>query len=64
MVESLFFSSQNKILVVLSKITMFCALSQNNQHLFKKMINAPYRKLSKELKNGIEFMDQTVKILF
>ena len=32
---------------------MFCALSQNNQHLFKNNM-ASYCKLFKELKNGIE----------
>ena len=36
------------------KISMFCVLSQNHQHLFTKMIYVSYCKLSKELKNGME----------
>ena len=36
-----------------SKISMFCALSQNYQHLFEKKY-ASYSKLSKELKNSIK----------
>ena len=35
------------------KISMFCALPQNCQHLFEKIMYASYCKLSKELKNGI-----------
>ena len=35
---------------------MFCALSQNYQHLLGKMIQISYSKLSKELKNGIEIL--------
>ena len=34
---------------------MFCDLSQNYQP-FRKIIYAPYSKLSKELKNGIEIL--------
>ena len=37
-----------------SKISMFCALSQNYQHLFEKKIYASYSKLSKEIKNSIK----------
>ena len=37
----------------LTKNSMFCALSQNYQHLVMKN-NMSYRKLSKELKNGIK----------
>ena len=33
---------------------MFCALSQNYQHLSEKMIYASYSKLSKELNNNIK----------
>ena len=39
-----------------SKISMLCALSQNCQHLFWKIIYASDSKLSKELKNGIEIL--------
>ena len=39
-----------------SKISMFCALSQNYQHLFEKIMYASYSKLSKELKNSIKIM--------
>ena len=43
------------VLHFLPKISMFCALFQNNQYLFKKKItHAWYKKLFKELKNGIE----------
>ena len=42
------------VLHLLPKISMFCALSQNNQHLLEKQHNASHSKLSKELKNGIE----------
>ena len=35
---------------------MFCALSQNYQDLFEKIIYAFYSRLSKELKNGIEIL--------
>ena len=45
------------------KISMFCALSQNYQHLFlkKKYKYASYSKLSKELKNSIKIkVGQTV----
>ena len=41
------------VLHLLPKICMFCALSQNNQQLFEKKY-ASYKKLFKELKNGIE----------
>ena len=44
------------VLHLLPKISMFCVLSQNNQHLFEKLISASYSKLSKELKNGIEIL--------
>ena len=37
-----------------SKISMFCALSQNYQHLFEKIIYTSHSKLSKELKNSIK----------
>ena len=33
---------------------MFCALSQNYQHLFEKMIYASYSKLSKKPQNNIK----------
>ena len=37
------------------KISMFCAVSQNYQHLFEKIgLYASYSKLSKELKNTIK----------
>ena len=35
---------------------MFCALSQNYQHLFWKIIYASYSELSKELKTGTEIL--------
>ena len=38
----------------LTKISMFCTLSQNYQHLFGKMIYTSYCKLSKKLKNSIK----------
>ena len=38
---------------LLPKISMFCALSQNNQHLLEK---TAYSNLFKELKNGIEIL--------
>ena len=41
---------------LLPKMSMFCTLSQNNQQLFKKMNYASYKKLIKELKNGIEIL--------
>ena len=53
------------VLHLLPKISMFCALSQNNQHLLEKWF--------KELKNGIEILVgqavfklqiKTVKMLF
>ena len=37
----------------LTKISMFCALSQNYPHLLEKTIYASCSKLSKELKNSI-----------
>ena len=41
------------------KISMFCALSKNNQQLFEKY--ASYKTLFKDLKNGIEiFVGQSV----
>ena len=52
---------------------MFCALSQNHQHSFKKIIHSSYSKLPKELRNGIEISKgqvifklwiKTVKMLF
>ena len=56
---------------------MFCAISQNNQHLFEKYYASycilSYRKLFQELKNGTEilvgqavlkFWIKTVKMLF
>ena len=42
------------VLHLLPKISMFCALSQNNQQLFYKINYASYMKLFKDLKNGIE----------
>ena len=44
------------ILHLLPKISMLCALSQNNQQLFEKLNYASYKKLFKELKNGIEIL--------
>ena len=44
------------VLHLLPKITMFCALSQNNQQLFENINCASYKKLFKELKNGIEIL--------
>ena len=38
------------------KISMFCVLSQNNQQLFWKINYASYKKLFKELKNGIQIL--------
>ena len=61
------------VLHLLPKISMFCALSENNQQLFEKINYASYKKLFKELKNGIEIsvgqavfklQIKTVKILF
>ena len=58
---------------LLTKISMFCALSENNQQTFEKLIIHLIKKLCKELKNGIEILvDQavfklqikTVKMLF
>ena len=43
------------VLHLLPKISMFCALSQNNQQRFDKTY-ASYTKLFKELKNGIEIL--------
>ena len=43
------------VLHPLLKISMFCALSQNYQHLCEKYY-VFYNKLSKELKNGIEII--------
>ena len=40
----------------LPKIFMFCALFQNYQPFFEKIIYAPYSKLSKELKNSIKIV--------
>ena len=34
------------------KFSMFCALSQNSQHICEKIIWVSWRKLSKKLKNG------------
>ena len=46
---------------LLPKISMFCALSQNNQYLFEKDTYASYKKIVRELKNGIEILvDQVV----
>ena len=44
------------------KISMFCALPQNHQHLLeKKRIYAPCSKFSKELKNRIKIkVDQAI----
>ena len=42
-----------EILHLLPKISMFCALSQDNQQLFWKIDYASYKKLFKEHKNGI-----------
>ena len=36
------------------KISMFCALPQNYQHLFEKIIYASNSKFSNELKNSIK----------
>ena len=44
------------VLYILPKISMFCALSQNYQHLEKKIIYASYSKLSKKLQKGIEIL--------
>ena len=44
------------VLHLLPKISMFCALSQNIQQLFEKIDYASYKKLFKELKNGIEIL--------
>ena len=52
---------------------MFCAPSQNNQQLFDKYIMHLTKKMSKELKNGIEILlgkavfklqIETVKMLY
>ena len=52
------------------KISMFCALSENNQHLLK-ITYASYTLLFKEFNNGIEILvgqwvlwGKTVKMLF
>ena len=39
-----------------SKTSMFCALSQNYQHLLEKIIYAFYSNLTKELKSSIKIM--------
>ena len=40
---------------------MFCALSQNYQHFFEKIIYASKSKLFKKFKNGVEILvDQAV----
>ena len=44
------------VLHLLQKIGMFCALSENNQLLEEKKSYASYKKLFKELKNGIEIL--------
>ena len=36
------------------KMSIFCAVSQNYQYFFWKMICVSYSKLSKELKNSID----------
>ena len=41
---------------LLPKISTFCALSQNNQQLFKKWIMHLIKRLFKGLKNGIEIL--------
>ena len=45
------------VLHLLPRISMFCALSQNNQQLKKKKRDyASYKKLFKKLKNGIDIL--------
>ena len=46
------------LLHLLPQISIFCALSQNNQHLLEKeyISYAPYSKLFKELKMAFEFI--------
>ena len=44
------------VLHFLTQISMYCALSQNCQQLFWKIVYGPYSKFSKELKNGIEIL--------
>ena len=44
------------VLHLLPKISMFCALSKNNQQLFEKINYASYKKLFMELKNAIEIL--------
>ena len=44
------------VLHLLPKISMFYALSQNNQRLFEKKKFASYQKMFKELKNCIEIL--------
>ena len=44
------------VLHLLPKISMVCALSQNNQQLFEKIKYASCKKLFKELQNGIEIL--------
>ena len=39
----------------LPNISIFCALSHNNQHL-EEITHVSYSKLFKELKNGIEIL--------
>ena len=52
------------------KFSMFCALSQNYQHLFWKLIYASYSILSKELKNsfkiyvGLAVCELSIKTMF
>ena len=45
-----------RVLHLLPKISMFCALSQNNQELFEKINHASDKKLFKDFKNGIEIL--------
>ena len=61
------------VLHLLPKISMFCALFQNNQHILEIISYASYSELFKELKNGIEIIlgqavcklwIKTVKMLF
>ena len=50
------YSAIKGVLHSLPKNNTFCALSQNYQHLFEKVIYTSYiySKLSKKLKNGIK----------
>ena len=45
-----------RVLHILPKSSMFCALSQNNEHLLEKITYESYSKLCKELKNGTEIL--------